>query len=265
MSLSITAVICSRNESEYLNNLIPYLAAEDIEVVLIDNGSADGTPDIFTTTAYPNIIEYIHVPFEGVYDWTALLTIKASVYERLDSDWLIHQDADEILHAPNAWGLLRHSIEEANADGFNVLNFNELVMLPMNAHTENYITDNKNYYFFEPHPLRLMRAWRKDANLTNVTTGGHILTGENIKVSPKKMILKHFMVRSQQHAIEKYSQRKFADGDLLKGWHGNRLALTPDMLSFPKNSPHLHRLDTPQSIPECLPHPLKKHYWHWDK
>lgn len=83
---------------------------------------------------------------------------------------MIHQDADEILHAPNAWGQLRQSIEETDVDGFNVLNFNELVMLPMNAYTENYTIDNRKYYFFEPHPLRLMRAWRKDANLTNETT-----------------------------------------------------------------------------------------------
>jgi glycosyltransferase involved in cell wall biosynthesis len=263
MSISITSVICARNESEYLINLIPYLAEEGIEVVLLDNASEDGTKDLFNADTYPNIIERIDLPFEGKFDLSAQLAAKANVFQRLRSDWLIHQDADEILHSPNTWGGLRKCIEEVDTGGFNVLNFNELVMLPFNTKSDDYITNNRNYYFFEPRPLRLMRAWRRDANLTSAATGGHILSGEDIRVSPRRMILKHFIVKSQQHAIEKYLNRQFADRDLAKGWHGKRLGLTNEMLILPESNPYIHTLETPQSSPEKLPKSVKKHYWHW--
>jgi glycosyltransferase involved in cell wall biosynthesis len=143
MSISITSVICARNESEYLKNLIPYLAEEQIEVILIDNGSEDGTKDIFNKESYPNVIERVDLPFEGTFDLSAQLAAKAHAFQKINSNWLIHQDADEILHSPNSWGGLRASIEEADTDRFNVLNFNELVMLPFDKQIDDAVSSSK--------------------------------------------------------------------------------------------------------------------------
>jgi glycosyltransferase involved in cell wall biosynthesis len=263
MSISIGSVICSRNDAVYLRNLIPYLAEEQIDVILIDNNSNDGTKDEFTAKNYPNIIERRDLAFDGRFDLSRQLAAKAIAFDELCSEWVIHQDADEVLHAPGNWGGLRESIQEAHAQGFTILNFNELVMLPFDPKIDDYMSNNRRFYFFEPRPLRLMRAWRRSANLTNVATGGHILTGENVYVSPKRMILKHFMVRSQSHAIQKYIGRAFADGDLAKGWHQNRVNLTTEMLKIPESSEFLHTLETPQASPAKLPRSAKAHFWEW--
>jgi hypothetical protein len=77
------------------------------------------------------------------------------------------------------------------------------------------------------------------------------------------MILKHFIVRSQRHAIEKYLGRKYAEAGLAKGWHGNRLGLTAEMLTIPESSPFLNTLETTRSSPATLLRPVKKHFWHW--
>lgn len=260
---SITSVICARNESSYLTNLIPYLSNEGIEVVLIDNGSDDGTKDIFNSRNFSNLIERVDLPFNGVFDLSAQLAAKENIYQKLNSDWVFHQDADEILQSPIAWGGLRLSIEEAEENDFNVLNFNELVMLPFNSQIDDYMSNNRNCYFFERTPLRLMRAWRRDANLSNTNTGGHILVGDNIRISPARMLLKHFLVKSQQHAIDKYLGRKFSETDLEKGWHRSRSGLTCERLKLPLESSFIHLLETPQSTPESLPEPVKKHYWDW--
>ena len=263
MTLSITAVIQARNQSQYLKYLVPYLAAENIEIILIDNDSNDETKDVFNKNYYSNIIERIDLTFNGTFDLSEQLQTKSRIFQRLNSDWLIHQDADEILQSSDRWGNLRHSIEEANQQGFTVLNFDELVMLPNDPSIDDHMNNNLNYYFFEPAPRRLMRAWKSSANLSNLENGGHKLEGGDISFFPKRMLLKHFIVRSQNHARNKYLGRTYANRDISRGWHSNRIGLTKDMLKIPTDSLLLNKLMTPRDTPLMLPKPVKHHYWHW--
>jgi hypothetical protein len=108
-----------------------------------------------------------------------------------------------------------------------------------------------------------MRAWRRDAGFSNLGSGGHRLTGGGLSVYPGRMILKHFLVRSQAHAFEKYLGRRFSRADLEKGWHGNRLKLDEANLVIPTSGPHLHGLPDPTATPSILPDPARTHFWEW--
>ena len=261
--MKITAILCARNELPYLRNVLPYLASEGIDVALIDNGSADGTLDAVRNGDFPNVVHVETFPYCGHFDLSRQLEIKDALARSLTSDWLIHQDADEILHAPTGWGGLRHHIELANGRGFNALNFNELVMLPADPARDDVLHNSCNYYFFEPKPLRLMRAWKRTANLESKATGGHILQGLDVNVYPESMILKHFIVRSQAHAYEKYLNRTFSPADFQKGWHGNRLNFTVENLRIPTSGAYLHRLASPLDAPGQLPRSSQTHFWEW--
>jgi len=264
MTLSITAVIAVRNEAIYLQHLIPYLAKEGIEVILLDNHSSDGTADLFTPARYSNIISIRPLKYSGVFDLSKILYHKAQLTEHLKSDWIIHQDADEILQSPSHWGGLRQEIERAHHLGYNVLNFHELVMLPANPDLDDFITNNRQYYFFEPRPQRLLRVWRREKAQFALDDNGHSITESEFQIAPTAMLLKHFMVRSQQHAWEKYLHREFAERDVKRGWHGNRLGLTRKMLNLPpQKHKNLQILATPQSTPASLPPAMAYHYWHW--
>lgn len=261
--MRITALLCARNELPYLRHVLPYLADEDIEVALIDNGSTDGTPDAVRKGDFPNVVHLESFPYGGSFDLSRQLDIKWSLAKSLGSDWLIHQDADEILHAPTGWGGLRNHIELADGLGFNVLNFNELVMLPADSSVDDMLLNNRNYYFFEPKPMRLMRAWKRSADLAAGASGGHTLQGEDVNVYPERMLMKHFIVRSQEHAYEKYLHRSFSPADLQKGWHRNRLGFTRANLRIPTNGKHLHTMSSPLDAPERLPRPCRTHFWEW--
>ena len=260
--MRITAMLCARDELPYLRHVLPYLAAEDIEVVLIDNGSTDGTLEAVRNGDFPNVVHLESFSYCGDFDLSRQLEIKWTLAESVASDWLIHQDADEILHAPTSWGGLRHHIEQADSLGFNVLNFNELVMLPAHPTRDDILENSRKYYFFEPKPMRLMRVWKRTANLTGGKSGGHRLEGD-VNVYPQRMLLKHFIVRNQEHAYAKYLHRTFSLTDLEKGWHANRLNFTVDNLRIPTSGEHLHRLASPLDTPDRLPRPSRTHYWEW--
>jgi glycosyltransferase involved in cell wall biosynthesis len=261
--MKIIAIICVRNELVYLREVIPYLENERIDVILIDNESTDDTLDVISGAEYKNIHHIETLPFRGHFDLSAQLDAKVAVVENADADWIIHQDADEILQSPTEWGGLRRHIEHADSQGFNVLNFNEIVMLPANPQVDDFIHNNSTYYFFEPRPLRLMRAWKKAAKLVSSHTGGHVLDGDDVVVYPQRMLLKHFIVRTQQHAFEKYLGRVFSSTDLKKGWHGNRLNFNEKNLTIPTCGPHLHNLEDPKKAPAKLPRSAKTHFWEW--
>lgn len=263
--MNIVAIIAVRNELVYLREVIPYLDGERIEVIILDNDSTDGTLEALSRAAYPNVRRVERLPFNGTFDLTAQLEAKARLAARIEVDWIIHQDADEILQSPTEWGGLRRSIESADANGFNVMNFNELVMLPSDPAVDDFLHNNSRYYFFEPRPLRLMRAWKKSAGLANIRSGGHALgaDGADVVVSPMRMLLKHFIVRSQRHAFDKYLGRRFASGDLRNGWHGNRLDFTEGNLAIPIAAPNLYTLGDPKETPQRLPRSTALHYWQW--
>src|SRR6266404_9009779 len=109
--MKIIAIICVRNELVYLREVIPYLENERIDVILIDNESTDDTLDVISGAEYKNIHHIETLPFRGHFDLSAQLDAKVAVVENADADWIIHQDADEILQSPTEWGGLRRHIE----------------------------------------------------------------------------------------------------------------------------------------------------------
>jgi glycosyltransferase involved in cell wall biosynthesis len=263
--LNITAIICTRNEGVYLKTLIPYLEGESIKVIIIDNESDDGTLDQFNRNTWSNISSTHQLKYDGYFDLQAQLEKKHELTQSLKTDWVIHQDADEILHNRDAWGGLRAAIEAADRDGFNALNFEEFVMLPENVETDDILSNNRLMYYFAPRPVRLMRAWKNNISLSNVNKGGHGLDGPSVKCSPEHHILKHFIVRNQNHAWTKYIGRTFNETEVKRGWHGNRLNFTRDNLRIPVQHPKLVRLDTPQSMPLTWPERQTRHFWEWKK
>lgn len=258
--LKITAVIAARNELVYLKVLIPYLLSENIDIVLIDNDSDDGTTD-YVLREFHNIpIE--HLPYKGEFDLTEQLNYKKLIANSISTDWIIHHDADEIMHDSSGWKGLRASIEKANELGCNALNFQELVMLPFNPEIDNVLSNNKNYYYFSPKPLRKMTTYKSGEGIDNINSGGHKLIG-NIKLYGEIMFIRHYIVRSQVHAFSKLNNRLFSKRDLDRGWHGNRLNISKKSLVIPKEHNNLNLFPSYFNADEVLSKPLSKHYWEW--
>ena len=213
--MRITAVIAGRNEAPYLRELIPRLLADEISIVYIDNESTDQTREILAHYSHAGDIKVAELKYNGEFDLQAQLALKQRFVARLTTGWCIHMDADEMLHTPESRVSLRGGLEQAERDGCNAVNFDEFVMLPVWPDTLDYISGNTRYYFFQPSINRLMRAWRVDGKLTNVEAGGHFLHGSGMRLYPRNMILRDYIVRNQTHAYQKYLGRVFRDRQLL--------------------------------------------------
>ena len=266
--MNIIAIIGCRNEEPYLANCLRHLLDNDISFAVIDSESTDGTSAILSRPDLKRgLAAYQTIPFDGTFRMQPILRAKEVMAQQLEADWIIHLDADEIMHSSRDGENLHDAIARLSAEGANVVNFDEFVFLPVD---HDYCADIaghqqiRNYYFFEPHPQRLMRAWRKDAGLSMVATGGHRLKGAEVRLAPEALILRHYIFLSQEHAFRKYSERAFDEYEVHQlGWHGNRYKQPLERFRFPPVH-LLKRLHPPESRTLSKAQPKKRHYWQWE-
>lgn len=262
----VCALTCVRNEIAFLPGLIDHCVAQGVDLIVIDNGSDDGSRECVEARVGDGVLRLEDLPFEGSFSMSAQLQRKQELIAALPHDWILNMDADEIIEPATPGMTLPELAAEAGQAGCNAVNFDEFVFLPeagQDVSEGGAYRGLTRYYFFAPGPHRLMRFWRRDAELDNRTHAGHKLSGE-VKLYPQSQILRHYIALSQAHVNNKYVGRVFDSRELERGWHGNRLGLTEEDLSLaavPDEA--LEHLSSPESRDFSRARPHKTHYWHW--
>jgi hypothetical protein len=266
-TISICAIIAARNETLYLQRLLPLLAQQGIDVAIIDNESDADSRALYSVHSGNPVVAVKSVPYRGYCSLTDLLEAEREIGASLTHDWILHHDADEIMEHSQPGLTLRDAIEEADAQGYTALNFDEFVFLPepgQDYSGRNYYAESLRYYFFEPSKHRLNRAWKRTANLSNFQSGGHRLQGKDLSIAPANHILRHYITLGQEHAWRKYLNRSFDPRDLKHGWHSNRLGFTNENLRLPLGNKTLFGLGRFDSRAFCKDTPVTKHFWEWE-
>ena len=211
MSMLVTAVLAIRNEEAYLANCLRHLGRNGIDFVIIDNGSSDASAEIYRRREFAaNLVDVQDLPFAGTFSLSGQLRRKMEIIGELNADWVVHLDADEVMHSYREGETLNEALSRLDAGGWNAANFDEFVFLPVE---HDYVPEAPrhqpipHYYFFQPFAPRLMRAWNKTSGFSLVEHGGHLLTGAELRLAPAHLALRHHIVRSQEHAFAKYTTR----------------------------------------------------------
>lgn len=259
--LKVTAIVAIRNGAFYFPRLCQHARKNGLTLAVIDNDSEDNLQTLIKQNS--DVVESsIMLEYEGKFDLVKQLHAKENLARSLTADWVIHLDVDELLYSDTESEPLQASLSRVHDAGFNAVNFDEFVFLPIQRlkqfNPNNYHTMNW-YYFFEPKPNRLIRAFHKSLK-TDVASGGHNIEGD-LMLYPNNMIMRHYMFESRKHAQVKYRHRLYSNQDLSKKFHGNRILLQDKELYLPAKK-HLSRtakgdwaLDKSQ--------PKIKHFWEW--
>ena len=262
--MRIVAVMACRNEAAFLPTCLHHLIQQGIDFAIVDNDSTDGSLDIAHSAGFrDHLVGVKRVPYDGLFELEPLLRAKMALAESVVSHWAMNICPDEILHPNRAGTTLTAEVERLDQAGFNAVNFNEFVFLPV---AEPWVDGlrgwpaPRSYYFFEPRPLRQMRLWKKELGFSMVRHGGHLLDGEGLRPAPDSLVLRHYIFRDQEHAYEKYPHRPFAARELARGWHSNRHGIPVTNYRFPAPET-LEWLETPESCTFNRSAPRLKHYW----
>jgi len=237
----VVAILAVRNERHYIGRCLNHLAEQGISVCVIDNDSTDGTLDIVTSFSKSVVIKIVRHPYPGYYDWESMLKVKQQLASEIPARWFIHLDADEIPEAPRPDLNLKDAIKEVDGLGYNAINFDEFVFVPTTDDERwegrDYVAGMKQYYLFEPRPLRMIRAWKRSGMPVDIaSSGGHDAIFANRKICPESFVMRHYICLSREYLISKYETRNFSDHELKKGWHYNRVGLELENVHMPDTS-----------------------------
>ncbi len=245
--MNIAAILTTHNSAATLERVLRHLANNAIRVYAIDHGSTDATPSILATHVGKPIAEIIQKPFDGIFRLRQQLQWKSDIIQRINADWIIHIDADEILESPREGESLRGMIERMNATHYDVIDCDEFVFVPENEQADyrsaDFVTTMRHYYYFAPPGRALHRAFRRSSGAPEwAHTGGHRLGLANRKLAPEKIRMRHYIGLSMDALRAQYLSRVFAVDELRKGWHHNRVATTADFI-IPPPPARLFNLD----------------------
>lgn len=236
----VVAIIATYNEERFIGGCLEHLFDNGVDAYLCDNESTDRTVEIATGYLGRGLRGIETLPRDGTYRWRQILARKQQLGAEMDADWLLHLDADEIPQSSRAGQTLAEAFAEADAAGYNAVEFRELTFVatreaPDHDHPE-FRRTMRWYYPFEPRPLHLVRAWKRQPAVDLVSTGGHQASFPGRRISPRPLFLRHYLILSREHMLRKYVRRRYDPAEVRKGWHGWRAKLTARKIRLPSQA-----------------------------
>lgn len=260
--MRILAILAVRNEAQYIRRCLEHLRRNEIDVVLIDNDSSDETLKIASSFRSLGLIDIIRFPYPGFYDWVGILELKQALSQQYHYDWFLHVDADEMHFSPTVDQTLRTAILEVDKLGYSAIDFNEFVFVPIDPEEDysyrNYDEEMRYYYYFCRPGQHRINAWKKNAEIDLVSSGGHDARFPRRRLYPKKFTMKHFIFLSHDHAQRKYSTRVFSAYEVNSlGWHKQRVIAAERSIPL-VNKSALQFLDAGATMPKAID-PMSEH------
>jgi glycosyltransferase involved in cell wall biosynthesis len=226
----VLAIICAFNEEDVIEHTLDYLIRQGIQVVLVDNWSTDQTVTKARSFLNKGLLHIESFPDSGpstTYDWYDLLRRVEQVAADIDTDWVIHHDADEIREGPWHDLTLKEALYQVDQEGYNCVNHTCIVFPPtLESEVERgRIPDAFRYFEFGQRPGHLLqrKAWKKQGQRVNLAdSGGHDVVFADRRVYPLRFLLRHYPIRSQRHGLTKVLKERIARLNLFereRGWH----------------------------------------------
>jgi glycosyltransferase involved in cell wall biosynthesis len=238
-SISVVAILATYNEERFIAGCLEQLIGQGVRVYLMDNCSTDRTVEIAERYLGCGLIDIeTFSRAEGVYKWRSILERKEQLAATLEADWLMHVDADEIRLPPRSDRTLAQAFAEAEAQGYNAVNFLEFAFVPTREapyhdHPRFQQTMRWYYPFLPAFPHRL-NAWKRQPQRVELAwSGGHKVRFPGLRMYPESFKMRHYLFLDVAHAIRKYAGRSYDAAEVQKGWHGWRPRLVPEKIELP--------------------------------
>ena len=132
------------------------MAANGIEAAVLDQMSEDDTYELCAGFKGKGLCHLERYDYPGYFSLRDQLVEKQKLIDRLETDWVLHQDIDELLESAGPEVSLAQAISNADSEGYNALDFNEFVFIPHVSEGESFYRSLYYYFFTKGIPFCLM-------------------------------------------------------------------------------------------------------------
>jgi len=191
------------NESDIIEEVIEHLLSQGVNLVVLDNGSTDGSYEICKKFEANNLIKLKQYKSTN-FDYGLLSRILYDMALEQKPDWIIRSDQDELLESGITNTTLKDAIEKEDSKGFNLIQFDvfEFFMTDNDNEPGNSLREKLPYYSWQ-HDYTY-RAWKHLPGTRVEDSLGHhpiFPEGFKYKIPEKKLVLRHYRFRNKQQAI----------------------------------------------------------------
>jgi glycosyltransferase involved in cell wall biosynthesis len=263
------ALLAMYNEERFIADCLENLIRQGLVAYIIDNCSTDRSLDIAESYLGRGVIGIESFPRpDGIYRWGPLLKRKEELANTLDADWFLHSDIDEIRVPPRSNITLAQFFSDADAQGYNAVNFLEFTFVPTRESPDHdhceFQKTMRWYYPFSPWFPHRLNAWKRQPDQVSLNAGGHRVKFPGLRMYPESCYMRHYLFLSRQHAIRKYVSRQYDPIEVKRGAHKRRAAAQTAEIILPSAA----ELRTYTSDDELDPsNPRTEHYLdeNWSK
>jgi hypothetical protein len=226
----VIAFVGTYNEEDVIVPFLEHTVNQGIEVYLLDNWSTDRTVERAARFVPQGVRVIERFPEGGPtpwHEWYAMLNRKSELSCRVEGDWFIHLDPDEIRESPWPGVTVREALYRVDLEGFNAVDHTCVVFHPTGGRYDENLPLQPQFPYFEfgarPGHFVQIKAWkRQPAPVRCAESGGHDVDFPGRRVYPFKFLLRHYPIRSQTHGERKvHAERlpRFSPENRRRGWH----------------------------------------------
>jgi len=243
--MRIIGIIPVYNESDNIGFVLDHLLSQGIEPVVLDNGSTDGSDRICLRYKNRGLLWLEKLKTDN-FDFNLILNTLYQTALTFQPDWVLLNAADEFLESPFPNVTLKAAIEQEDAIGCNLIQFNNFEFFPTEKDQDATDPDvRKRLKYYTWNDDLQFRCWKVFPGVQVSGTAGHYpLFPENLKtrIADTKYVLRHYRIRSYEHGLRKiFSERipRYIPEEKKQGKHIHYDNFKPEPRYFIINSRNL--------------------------
>jgi glycosyltransferase involved in cell wall biosynthesis len=204
--MKIIGMIPVYNEADIIENVVAYLLSQHIQLIIIDNGSTDGSYEICSRYVGKGVLRIRRLVTEK-YDFDLLAQALYDAALSFKADWVLLNAADEFLESPYPGCNLKEAIESEAKKGYNLIQFNNFEFWPTEkdeGKSELDVRRRLKHYTWND-DLQF-RCWKAAPGIKVTGTQGHYPTFPKeveVRIPRTKYVLRHYRVRSYEQGMRK--------------------------------------------------------------
>ncbi len=206
--MKIVAMLKVRDEEDIISETIENLIDQQIDLVILDNGSTDKTYEICKRYEKKDNVKLLQV-FGDMGESNQILRILYDMTLTLCPDWIITFEADAFFETGQNNLSLREGIEKADRMGYNLIQFDRFDFFITDADDDSIksVKNRMKYYSYQNDFQ--YRVWKFIPGVL-AEEGGHYPTfpkGGQYKIFPTKFVLRHYPFRNKKQMENKIKNR----------------------------------------------------------
>jgi len=203
--MKIVCMLPVFNTSDFIGEVIENILSHQLDLVILDNGSTDGTYEICKKYSNQNNVKLLQIKDDSM-EWFRILKILYDMALLESPDWVIRIDNDEIFESGIKGVSLRDAIIKVDSEGYNTIHFDwfEFFLTDDDNESKVKVAERMKYYSWQNDFL--YRAWKVVPGVAPEFGWGQIPVFpkyQKYKIYPRKFVARHYRYRSIEQAKEK--------------------------------------------------------------